>query len=71
MGIESGFNSGFYGGLFDWFLLAVLGYRPQQSIQQLRQDSFMAISWEGFTGYYDSDEPSYRGLSPFVMVENF
>jgi hypothetical protein len=32
MGIDGGFDSGFDGGFFDKFHLAVLGYRPQQSV---------------------------------------
>ncbi len=70
MGIDSGFNGGFDGGLFDQFHLAVLGYRPQWSVQQLRREGFTAISQEGltgsllnelvvlqalFTGYYNSE----------------
>jgi hypothetical protein len=72
MGIDGRFDGGFDGGLFDWFHLAMLlGYWPQQIIWQLRQEALMAISQEGFiTGYYNSDEPSCRGSSPFVMVEN-
>ncbi len=70
-GFDFGFNGGFDGGLFDRFHLAVLGYQPQQSVWQLRWEAFTAISRAGFTGYYNSDEPSYRGLNPFVMVENF
>ncbi len=54
MGIKGGFNGGhiggFSGGLFDQFHLAVLGYWPQQSVQQLRQEAFMAISWEDLMG---------------------
>jgi putative Mn2+ efflux pump MntP len=30
--------------------VAVLGYQPQQSVQQLRQEAFTAISREGLTG---------------------
>ncbi len=70
MGINGGFNGGFDGGSFDQFHLAMLGYQPQQSVRQLRQEAFTAISQEGFMGYYNSDEPSYRGPSPFVMAEN-
>jgi hypothetical protein len=70
MCIEGGFNGGFNNGSFDQFHLAVLGYRPQWSVQQLRWEDFTAISWEGFMGYYNSDKPSYRGSSPFVIVEN-
>ncbi len=47
---DSGFEGGFNSGLFDWFHLAVLGYRPQQSVWQLRREAFMAISQEGLTG---------------------
>ncbi len=54
-GFDGGFNGGFNGGLFDWFHLAVLGYLPQQSVQQLKQEAFTAISQEGFKGYYNSD----------------
>ncbi len=54
-GFNAGFNTGFNGGFFNWFQLAVLGYQPQQSAQQLRQEVFMAISQEGYTGYYNSD----------------
>jgi hypothetical protein len=43
---DGGFNCGFNGQ----FHLAVLGYRPQQSVQQLRREVFMAISQEGLTG---------------------
>ncbi len=39
----------FGGGLFDWFHLAMLGYQPQQSVWQLRQEAFTAINWEGVT----------------------
>ncbi len=70
MGIDGGFNGGFNVGSFDQFYLAVLGCQPQQSIRQLRREAFRAISREGFMGYYNSDEPSYRRSSPFVMVEN-
>jgi hypothetical protein len=28
----------------------VLGYQPQQSVQQLKQEAFTAISQEGLTG---------------------
>ncbi len=70
MDVDGGFNGEFVGGLLDWFHLAVLGYQPQQSVWQLRQDAFTAISQEGltglllnelvvlqahFTGYYNSD----------------
>ncbi len=70
MGIDGEFDGGFDSGSFDQFHLALMGYQPQQSIRQLRWEAFTAISREGFTGYYNSDEPFYRGLSPFVMVEN-
>ncbi len=54
MDVDGGFNGGFKGGFFTgfrgWFHLAVLGYWPQQSIQQLRQKAFTAISQEGLTG---------------------
>ncbi len=49
-GFDGGFNIGFNGGLFDQFPFAVLGYWPQQSIQQLRWEAFTAISWEALTG---------------------
>ncbi len=49
-GFDSGFDVGFEGGFESWFYLAVLGYQPQQSVQQLRQVAFMAISREGLTG---------------------
>jgi hypothetical protein len=38
IGVNGGFNSGCEGGSFDQFHWAVLGYQPQQSIQQLRQE---------------------------------
>jgi hypothetical protein len=62
MDVDGGFDGGFDGefdGWFDgWFdggfggqfHLAVLGYQPQQSILQLRQEAFTAISREGLTG---------------------
>ncbi len=50
MDVDGGFNGGFDGGFNSWFHLAVLGYQPQQSIRQLRQEAFMAISWEGLMG---------------------
>jgi hypothetical protein len=37
-------NSGFDGGFDGRFHLAMLGYQPQQSIQQLRREAFTAIS---------------------------
>ncbi len=46
-GFDGRFNGGFNGGLFDWFHFAVLGYWPQQNIQQLGQEAYMAISREG------------------------
>ncbi len=54
MDVDGGFNGGFDGvfdGGFDGrFHLAVLGYWPQQSVWQLRQEAFMAISRVGLTG---------------------
>ncbi len=50
MDVDGGFDSGFDGGFDGWFHLAVLGYQPQQSIRQLRQAAFTAISREGLTG---------------------
>ncbi len=47
---DSGFNGGFDGGFNGGFHLAVLGYQPQQSVQQLRREAFMAINQEGLTG---------------------
>jgi hypothetical protein len=35
MDVDGGFDGGFH--------LAVLGYQPQQSVQQLRQETFTAI----------------------------
>ena len=64
MDVDGGFDGGFDGefdGWFDgWFdggfggqfHLAVLGYQPQQSIQQLRQEAFAVISQEGLTGLW-------------------
>ncbi len=49
-GVNSGCNGGFDDGLDGWFHLAVLGYQPQKSIQQLRREAFMAISQEGLMG---------------------
>ncbi len=49
-GFDSGFDGGFNSGFDGWFHLAVLGYQPQQSIQQLRQEAFTAISQEGLMG---------------------
>jgi hypothetical protein len=37
--INSWFNGQFDGGFDGQFDLAVLGYRPQQSVQQLRQEA--------------------------------
>ncbi len=45
MDVESGFDGGFNSQLH----LAVLGYRPQQSIRQLSQEAFTAINQEGVT----------------------
>jgi hypothetical protein len=50
MDANSGFDGGFEGGFGGRFHLAVLGYQPQQSVQQLRQVAFTAISREGLTG---------------------
>jgi hypothetical protein len=36
MDVDGGFDGGFNGGFDGRFHLAVLGYQPQQSIQQLR-----------------------------------
>ncbi len=52
MDVDSGFDGGFDGGFGGWFHLAVLGYRPQQSVQQLRRAAFMAISQEGLTSLW-------------------
>jgi hypothetical protein len=49
-GFNGGFNRGFNGGSFDQFHLAMLGYWPQQSIWQLRQEAFTAISREDLMG---------------------
>jgi hypothetical protein len=43
-GFDGGFIGGFDGRFNGGFHLAVLGYPPQQSVQQLRQDAFTAIS---------------------------
>jgi hypothetical protein len=43
-------NGGFDGGFNGRFHLAVRGYRPQQSVRQLRQEAFTAISQEGLMG---------------------
>jgi hypothetical protein len=54
MDVDSGFDiridGGFDGGFDGPFHLAVLGYQPQQSIWQLRQEAFTAICQEGLTG---------------------
>jgi hypothetical protein len=50
MDVEGGFHGGFNSGFDGWFHLAVLNYQPQQSVWQLRQEAFMAISQEGLTG---------------------
>ncbi len=44
IGVDGGFDGGFDGGLFNQFHLAVLGYQPQQSVQQFRQEAFTAIA---------------------------
>ncbi len=49
-GFNGGFDGGFHGGFDSWFHLAVLGYRPQQGVWQLRREAFTAISPEGLTG---------------------
>jgi hypothetical protein len=49
-GFDGGFIGGFDGRFNGGFHLAVLGYSPQQSVQQLRQEAFTAISQEGLTG---------------------
>jgi hypothetical protein len=46
MDVNGGFNGGFNGR----FHLAVLGYQPQQNVQQLRRTAFTAINQEGLTG---------------------
>jgi hypothetical protein len=46
-GFDGGFDGRFEGGFNSWFHLAVLGYQPQQSVRQLRQEDFTAISREG------------------------
>jgi hypothetical protein len=46
MDVDGGFDGGFDGR----FHLAMLGYQPQQSVQQLRQEAFTPISQEGLTG---------------------
>jgi hypothetical protein len=50
MDVDGGFDGRFDGGFDSWFHLAVLGYQPQQSVRQLRQKAFTAISREGLTG---------------------
>ncbi len=50
MDVDGGFDGGFDSGFDGWFHLAVLSYQPQQSVPQLRQAAFMAISREGLTG---------------------
>ncbi len=50
MDVDGGFNGGFDGGFDGWFNLTVLGYQPQQSIWQLRQEAFTAISQEDLMG---------------------
>ncbi len=50
MDVDGGFNGGFNVGFDGWFNFAVLGYQHQQSVQQLRQEAFTAISREGLTG---------------------
>jgi hypothetical protein len=44
MGINGGFDGEFGGGSLNQFHLAVLGYQPWQSVPQLRQEAFTAIS---------------------------
>jgi hypothetical protein len=46
---DSGFDGGFNSGFDSPFHLTMLGYQPQQSVQQLRREAFMAISREGLT----------------------
>jgi hypothetical protein len=50
MDVDGGFDGKFDGGFDGRFHLAVLGYQPQPSVQQLRQEAFTAISQEGLTG---------------------
>ncbi len=50
MDVDGGFDGGFDSGFDSRFHLAVLGYQPQQSVPQLRQETFTAISWEGLMG---------------------
>jgi hypothetical protein len=51
-GFDGRLNSWFYGGLNGWFDLAVLGYQPQQSFRQLRQEAkqthFLQTHFTGF-----------------------
>ncbi len=47
VGFNGGFNGGFDGGFDGQFHLAVLGYQPQRSVQQLSQEAFTAINQEG------------------------
>ncbi len=70
MGIDGGFDGGFDGGSFNQFHLAVLGYQPHQSVRQLRQEAFTAISQGGARAIIIVMKPSCRGVSLFVMVEN-
>jgi hypothetical protein len=46
--INGGFDGGFDNGSFDQFHWAVLGNPPQQSVRQLKQEAFTAISQEIF-----------------------
>jgi hypothetical protein len=43
-GFDGQFDDGFDGGFDSQFHLAVLGYRPQESVRQLRREAFTAIS---------------------------
>ncbi len=56
-------------GSTDRFHLAVLGYQPRQSVRQLSQEAFTAISREGVRAILIVTKSSCRGLSPFVKVE--
>jgi hypothetical protein len=49
-GFDGGFDGGFNGGFNGQFHLAVLGYQPQRSVQQLSREAFTAINQEGLTG---------------------
>ncbi len=49
-GFDGGFNGQFDGGFDGRFHLSVLGYWPLQSVRQLRQEAFTAISQEGLMG---------------------